>query len=54
MTTAKHNIAVRNPDSFLTTLCGEDPGTVAAAVDAALPAQILGSPNPPMKNTFKL
>jgi predicted nucleic acid-binding protein len=33
--TAKHNIAVRDPDSFLTALCGDDAETVAAVVDAA-------------------
>ena len=33
--TAKYNIAVRDPDSFLTALCGEDAETVAAVVDAA-------------------
>jgi len=33
--TAKHNIAIRDPGSFLTALCDEDPETVAAVVDAA-------------------
>ena len=33
--TAKYNIAVRDPDSFLTALCGDDAETVAAVVDAA-------------------
>lgn len=33
--TAKHNIAVRDPDSFLTVLCRDGAETVAAVVDAA-------------------
>jgi predicted nucleic acid-binding protein len=33
--TAKHTIAVRDPDTFLTALCGDDAETVAAVVDAA-------------------
>ena len=33
--TAKYNVAVRDPDGFLTALCGEDAETVAAVVDAA-------------------
>src|SRR5712691_8591337 len=33
--TAKHDIAVRDPDSFLTALCGDGAETVAAVVDAA-------------------
>ena len=33
--TAKYNIAVRDPDSFLTALWADDAETVAAVVDAA-------------------
>lgn len=33
--TGKHNIAVRDPDSFLTALCREDTEVVGAVVDAA-------------------
>lgn len=33
--TARHNIAARNPDTFLTALCGADTETGAAVVDAA-------------------
>jgi predicted nucleic acid-binding protein len=33
--TARYNIAARDPDSFLTALCGSDAEAVAAVVDAA-------------------
>jgi hypothetical protein len=33
--TAKYDIVVRDPDRFLTALCGDDAETVAAVVDAA-------------------